>query len=50
MQHTEEISSGLPNMSGELNSMPDPMNDAFDQDFSNDVLFSLDFPDSRDLQ
>ena len=49
MQLTEQISSGPPNMSGEMNSMTDLMDDAFDQNFSNDVLFGFGFPDSRDL-
>lgn len=50
MQHLEENFSDPLNMSGRTKSLSNPVDDAFDQDFSNKVLFCFDFPDSGDSQ
>ena len=46
-QQSYEGSNGLLDMPGEINNMPPTIGDAFDQGFSNDVLFGFDIPDSE---
>ena len=50
MQNVEESFNGPLDRSGDINSMTSPTDEAFDQRFSNDVLFGFDFLDSGDLQ
>lgn len=45
-QQSYENSNGLADMPGEINNVSNTIGDAFDQGFSNDVLFGFDIPDS----
>lgn len=47
-QNSEETFNGPLGLSGELNSMSNPVDDAFDHNISNDVLFGFEYADPRE--